>query len=100
MFRMNRVIRYSLRPISSSYMTVPTGPNKGLKIKTKIENNNPRNLEMLNIAQRDKGWAVGPTFKERFMKAHNIDKNDDKGVKKQLINLPDHHGYHYIEASM
>ena len=115
---MNRIIRNSVR---YTYVTVQTGPNAGMKIKTSIQNCNPRNLEMLNIAHRDNGWvwvcllcfflyislevgrphkAVGPTIKDRYMQAHHLHKNDDKGVKEQLMNLPHNHGYHYIQAEM
>ena len=52
---------------SNSTVTVPSGPNAGLKIKCSVNNRNPRNLEMLNIAKRDSGWGVGPTFRDRYI---------------------------------
>ena len=74
-----------------------TGPNAGLMIKTRIENRNPRNLEMLNIAHRDCGWGAGPTYKDRFMQDKTKHKNDDNEVKRQLVNLPHNHGYHNVQ---
>ena len=74
-----------------------TGPNAGLMIKTRIENRNPRNLEMLNIAHRDCGWGAGPTYKDRYMQDKTKHKNDDNEVKRQLVNLPHNHGYHNVQ---
>lgn len=74
------------------------GPNAGLMIRTKLNNRNPRNLEMLNLAHRDCGWGVGPTFKERYMQAQTQHKNDDGDVKRQLKNLPHNHGYHHVQV--
>ena len=51
-------------------ITIPSGPNAGLVIKQEFKNRNPRNLEMLNIAHRDCGWGVGPTFKVRSLYSH------------------------------
>merc|ERR1712137_651656 len=50
--------------VGEDFVTVPAGPNAGLKIKTSVNNRNPRNLEMLNLARRDTGWGAGPTLKK------------------------------------
>ena len=85
--------------VGDEFVTVPAGPNAGLKIKTSVNNRNPRNLEMLNLARRDTGWGAGPTYKKRMMNVTQRDKNDDYGVKNELRNLPHQHGYHSINIT-
>jgi len=86
----------NINDVSDEFVTVPAGPNAGLKIKTSVNNRNPRNLEMLNLARRDTGWGAGPTYKKRSMSVTHRDKNDDHGIKNELRNLPHQHGYHSI----
>ena len=52
MYRMHGVVRNSIR----FFVTVSSGPNAGMKVTQSVNNTNPRNLEMLNIARRDTGW--------------------------------------------
>ena len=89
----------NINDVSDEFVTVPAGPNAGLKIKTSVNNRNPRNLEMLNLARRDTGWGAGPTYKKRLMNVTNRDKNDDHGIKNELRNLPHQHGYHSINIT-
>ena len=89
----------NINDVCEEFVTVPAGPNAGLKIKTSVNNRNPRNLEMLNLARRDTGWGAGPTYKKRLMNVTNRDKNDDHGIKNELRNLPHQHGYHYINIT-
>jgi len=79
---------------------VKSGPNEGYKIRANFKNRNPRNLEMMNIAHRDQGWAAGPGNRtERFLGYHHTPGRDRSGMRLAVTNLPAHNGYHSVEIN-
>ena len=83
---------------NDDFVVVPEGPNKGFQVRTNFKNKNPRNLEMMNIAHRDLGWAAGPhNTRRRFLKASEIPGTDIHEMRLASTNLPAQNSYHYVE---
>ena len=71
---------------------------KGYKVRTNFKSRNPRNLEMLNIAHRDMGWAAGPPNQEtRFVPFHKQVGHSEDGMRLAVTNLPAQNSYHTVE---
>lgn len=80
------------------FVTVASGVNEGYKVRTNLKNRNPRNLEMMNIAHRDMGWAAGPhNTASRFVKYYESVGHDRTGMRHALTNLPAHNSYNAVE---
>merc|ERR1712226_668717 len=107
----NRMLRTRLfrsfrqvRPLGSDesfngeFVEVTDGINKGYKVRTNFKSRNPRNLEMLNIAHRDMGWAAGPPNQEtRFVPFHKQVGHSEDGMRLAVTNLPAQNSYHTVE---
>jgi len=93
-----------VRPLGSDqsfngeFVEVTDGINKGYKVRTKFKSRNPRNLEMLNVAHRDMGWAAGPPNQEtRFVPFHKQVGHSEDGMRLAVTNLPAQNSYHTVE---
>merc|ERR1712228_134159 len=104
MYRISlRVVRIPVgrRTISDeNVVTVESGPNAGYNVRTDFKNRNPRNLEMMNIAHRDHGWAAGAGNRaQRFSKYYQNLHEDKTGMRLAVTNLPARNGYHSVEIN-